>query len=359
MSRSEALRDQLLSGGYSAVERLIGQSESMYLECKGTCDRSQATLDHFAKTASAFLNTEGGVLLWGVRGRSARKNRSEYVQAVAPVPEIHQTVEWLRAKTSGIVVPAPKGIEHFPILSPGSDEGVILTWVPASDNPPHRSSYSDGVYFLRSPSSSFPMPHGVLAGLFGRRPAPALRLLVAALDIAPTGGSPPFLHLRMSVRNCGEVHAAAPFLLLRELPHAGENHRVVATSPPFDEPRLLLTQHRSNRSSEFDFSATSASSTIVAPGDSIPALDVRIAHVESQGTHIRLEGRVGAASCPTSWWRIGLPSARVHAAGNRFWSASATRSAVTEELEAIAKESIVEGMDWLHDLYKYRVSSTP
>ena len=61
----------------------------------------------------------------------------------------------------------------MPSRFPDTNTGFVVTLVPKSSLPPHQT-VKPIQYYMRAGSTFAPVPHGVLAGLFGRAPQPDL-----------------------------------------------------------------------------------------------------------------------------------------------------------------------------------------
>lgn len=70
---------------------------------------------------------------------------------------------------SGCTVPPHSGVRHATIRIGSGDSGYVVTLIPQSNSAPHQV-VGKMVYYIRAGSDFVPAPHGLLAGLFGRRP---------------------------------------------------------------------------------------------------------------------------------------------------------------------------------------------
>ncbi len=74
---------------------------------------------------------------------------------------------------SGCTLPAHGGVRNHAILVPGTADGYVVTLIPRSERAPHQVVGTHR-YLMRAGSSFSPVPHGLLAGMFGRAPQPQL-----------------------------------------------------------------------------------------------------------------------------------------------------------------------------------------
>ncbi len=188
MGHAEELAAKLRAGGIPALDELIDArvSESLSLDFKRSSDggagRGLSSEDraNLAKAISGFGNSQGGILIWGVRCSS----RDEIPQK-SPLEDPQGFVAKLQSATRMGVEPPHQGVEHFHVLE-GNGQGYAISLIPQSDTAPHQCA-EDRQYYLRSGSSFGPVPHSVLAGMFGKRPQPRVFLMYATQ--APAKGT--------------------------------------------------------------------------------------------------------------------------------------------------------------------------
>jgi len=93
---------------------------------------------------------------------------------------------WLNGAISGCTIPPHNEVVNKSIARPNSTQGFVVTHIPKSNNAPHQV-VEKLQYYIRAGSAFTPVPHGVLAGMFGRRPQPFMRvsMLFSPLQIYP------------------------------------------------------------------------------------------------------------------------------------------------------------------------------
>jgi hypothetical protein len=179
MGRAEEIFQKLKREGETAIDEfiLIRQSEELFLDFKRSADCGQGKklhnhdLNNLAKAISGFGNSEGGVIVWGVDA-SPDIDDADVAKARKPIENVARFVSWLEGTVSGRTVPAHIRVQNHAI-GIGSGNGFVATLIPKSERAPHQAT-SDGKYYMRAGSSFVPVSHGVLAGMFGRRPQPIL-----------------------------------------------------------------------------------------------------------------------------------------------------------------------------------------
>lgn len=155
------------------------QEETDILEFK--CGDVQ--IEDLYKEITAFLNTEGGLIIVG----SPRERKIK-------VGRIHKSIcsgeltysnfrnkDWLFQKIMSNITPPPTGIKIFEHLD---DKGsIFMLDIPQSNTPPHQSN-SDGRYYIRLECEAKPAPHGIIKALFNKRKTPILSTNIEIRPIA-------------------------------------------------------------------------------------------------------------------------------------------------------------------------------
>jgi len=179
MGRAEDLFDRLKQRGEAEIDQLIQdrQSEELFLDFKRSADNGSGRRLHdddrrnLARAISGFGNSEGGVIVWGVDCRE-RTSLGDVPGDKTGIDNPKRFVSWLEGAVSGCTIAPHPGVVHHAI---DSGKGFVVTHIPKSDLAPHQCIQGGSPnYYLRSGSNFTPVPHGVLAGLFGRTPQASL-----------------------------------------------------------------------------------------------------------------------------------------------------------------------------------------
>ncbi len=119
---------------------------------------------NFSKAISWFWNSEGWVLIWWISGK-------DHAEMLDPINWYETFLNLVNSFVSRSTIPAHMSVENFSIPSDG-ETGFVVTIIPKSDNTPHRTIdwQKEWQYYMRAWDSFLPVPHSVLAGMFGRRP---------------------------------------------------------------------------------------------------------------------------------------------------------------------------------------------
>jgi hypothetical protein len=200
-SGSEEVYQGLKSAGYEQVITMakagIDAAERLQLDYKVWSGKeSQET---FYKYASAFANTLGGVLVWGIncpqKGDVSIKNL-----------DLKQTISMLNSWTHSALDPVLPGIEHAPVDDPSDpDKGLVITHIPESQKKPHQVR-STGSYYQRTADSTPVLGHGYVLALANYQSVPELVIEIDhILTSGNLGDSCAIAYLRLN--NVGHVPA--------------------------------------------------------------------------------------------------------------------------------------------------------
>jgi hypothetical protein len=180
MGRAEDLFRRLSEGGEAAIDALVAdrQSEELFLDFKRSADSGAGSRLHdddrgnLAKAISGFGNSEGGVVIWGV-DTSRLSREGDVASAKVPIENPRRLLSWIGGAVSGCTLPPHPNVRSVAIIRSDEDRGFVITYMSKSSSAPHQC-IRPPQFYIRSGSSFVPAPYGVLAGLFGRRPEPAV-----------------------------------------------------------------------------------------------------------------------------------------------------------------------------------------
>jgi len=179
ISRAREIFDKLVEDGLSGIEEFIDnrKSEELFLDFKRSSDNgfgrklSDSDRNNFGKALSGFSNTEGGVIVWGIDCRSSVNG--DVASSLVPITNPQKFLSLLQGAVSGLTIPPVPNVIHHAILNPGMDDGFVVSLIPQSDIAPHQF-VRKLQYYMRAGSDFMPVSHGILAGMFGRRPQPRI-----------------------------------------------------------------------------------------------------------------------------------------------------------------------------------------
>ena len=156
------------------VQRLIDdeERESVTLDYKQADRRWNHTAkEKIAKHISAFANSEGGILIFGVQCDEDDKDKPVAISGLHP----QNGVEDLDRIITAAIRPEIHGLARKKISD--SEHSVLLVYIPASDGAPHQSM-KHKQYFHRSGAQSIAMEHYLVQRYFGRHFYPLLHIEV-------------------------------------------------------------------------------------------------------------------------------------------------------------------------------------
>jgi hypothetical protein len=194
---------------FESIEGLVGirqlvadrAKEDIHLEFKTKKNRSVPDLDdsdgwQFSRALSGFANSDGGVLVWGVEA-----DKEERASKLKPIAAAADFEGRLKKSLLNSVQPFVDDVRIESILEvDGSGSGYLKVLIPRSEKAPHRAMLANREYFRRSTEGFYRMEHFDLEDAFGRRPHPALVLI---LELIQSAGEDPYEDLHFALRNEG------------------------------------------------------------------------------------------------------------------------------------------------------------
>jgi schlafen family protein len=129
------------------------QEENLQLDFKGLTEPNMERGDdkrHLAQMLSAFANSSGGLIVWGVDARP-NDDGIDCATALQEIPRVAVLLTRLNELDGAAVYPIVGGVLHRTILAePGSTSGFAVTLVPESDSGPHMAKMGEDRYYKRS-----------------------------------------------------------------------------------------------------------------------------------------------------------------------------------------------------------------
>jgi hypothetical protein len=217
--------DVLINGGEAAIRDLLGKQETLSLEFKSSDSRepifengllNTSGRKILAKELSAFANSAGGVIIFGVDCRNI--DGVDQAENLTPIANINRAETSIRDASSDLLQPRHDAIRVAAIpVSTNPTEGFIVVDVPRSERRPHRSeAKSQKEYFKRIGGRAYPMEHYDIEDAFRRATSPLLSL-IPSIEYGPGAGKWARFELRLGIRNDGEVSAKSVSMQLWEM----------------------------------------------------------------------------------------------------------------------------------------------
>ena len=191
-----------------------------FKEARGAATGTLANDDRktFGKALSAFANSAGGLLVFGVEARKGDDN-VDCAQAAKPITNIERFKSEATTASGQLLQPRHDGIAVEAIPSQRqTGAGYLLVYVERSERRPHRSEAAgQKQYFKRAGDSSFEMEHYDIEDAF-RRTTVAKLSLEWTLDRSHTNGNDElFYRISFWLRNESRVTAHRPYLKIRNV----------------------------------------------------------------------------------------------------------------------------------------------
>jgi len=180
----------------------------------------EADRDNLVKALSGFANVSGGVLVFGVHAKSSNTDRIDRVSKIHPIADIETFRGEVERRCKQFTDPHIAGIRVERLKCPHTPgSGILLVYVPQSDGGPHRVSEGSTAikdrYYMRTVSETTPMPHALLAAMFGRVPPPQLHLKMF-FRFEGTAANGPIVRLFLRLIHRGRGYAQQPAIEIEE-----------------------------------------------------------------------------------------------------------------------------------------------
>ena len=169
------------------------KEETTRIEFKGYSPQSinfNENLNGVIRGICAFLNSEGGILIWGAPLGVQESGQSPKIfqGSLSPLPELKEK-DWLINKISDLITPLPVGID-LKILQ--SDNDVLYVFeIQESNYSPHQFK---NTYYARLDGQTKPAPHYLIDALFKKIRYPNIEGFVK-LDKISNNGSAYYLDI--------------------------------------------------------------------------------------------------------------------------------------------------------------------
>lgn len=279
------LFERLKTEGYTVINELVSTKaqENVSLEFKLKSNKANGELSRDDRATlgialSAFANSSGGLLIWGVEatkgadGMDCAQTEHAIVNIALFKSAVSRAVgELLMPRHDGIFVEA---IEH----PKKKGTGFLAVWVERSERRPHRSEARDDKrYYKRSGDSSFIMEHYDIEDAFNRIGLVDLDLVFGAPTRSEAESVNPLsvryrCSLDFLLENRSALSGCAPYLWI--------DHIVgLAVNPPLES--VLSGGRLFGTRTLFQGDA----SIFVHPGLNVPAFKVAFNVVHHRGTN--------------------------------------------------------------------------
>ena len=247
-SRAHELYHQILATEDSAQllkDMITSQrTETEFLEFKGAGRIEPKQIKAFwSRTLSGFANTEGGVLIWGIRAARVEhpddpSRKIDVASELDLVPTTTTFAQLLKDVLLEACVEPAQGIRIEEIdAGEGNGSGFVVCYIPEGSHKPYRAELeSSRQYWQRIGDNFAVIPHSLLRSLFHPSFSPLLciRMWPSRLPFDEPVERLPFL---THVENVGTASAREAYVTCH-----GVRHDFIQWGPAW-EPRRGATEH--------------------------------------------------------------------------------------------------------------------
>jgi hypothetical protein len=224
ISSARQFFDQTVAGGAAFLENLVTERahETEWLDFKGGGDDpgSEQVKGLWSKAICGFANNQGGCIVWGIDAR-----RDENGVDAASEVKLVQDPAALRSRLTQLqpnaTEPPLAGVQSAVIPSGHAGAGFVVSYIPESDNKPHRAEHLKGTPYTIRIGDSFINPSpSILRNLFYPRSAPRLQISLTCEWQEPPNDVEPEIELfyRLFVRNVSGISARDIFVIAKCFP---------------------------------------------------------------------------------------------------------------------------------------------
>jgi hypothetical protein len=197
----------------------LPSGEHDWLEVKGAraldlkvsgVDENKA-LDELSKQLSAFLNSGGGALVYGIADAPPNGLRQIDNGGVSLSIKGRSTKEWLEDVIPNLVDLPLVGFNVYAITKGGAnsniaeDKAIYIVEIPNSENAPHQAR--DKKYYARIGGKSRPINHRMVLDILGRARHPKFSVTAKYIEEVRFEGRLVELNLKVLFRNIGKIYA--------------------------------------------------------------------------------------------------------------------------------------------------------
>jgi hypothetical protein len=146
--------------------------ENLHLDYKasGSLEKNDKKANEISKDVSAFANSDGGVIIYGIKEDSVNKHIPEKID---PIKRNEISKEWLEQIIQGRISPRIQGIKIIPITITEPNDVIYIIDIPKSDTV-HQAS--DRKYYKRFNFNSEPMYDYEIKDVLNRNKYPKIEL---------------------------------------------------------------------------------------------------------------------------------------------------------------------------------------
>lgn len=187
----------------SMVKEGVRENVNLDYKSVGALTNNQHHKDEISKDVSGFANSDGGVLIYGIR------EEDHIPQSFDAEPEIASKKEWIEQVINSNIKPRISGIIVNPVEI-DEDHSVLLVRIPSS-NTAHQAN--DHRYYHRYGSETLPMEDYQVKQTINRGQEPIL-MIESPEKKSYFGRANTQQRLHLTLKNNGKVTAKAPLIFV-------------------------------------------------------------------------------------------------------------------------------------------------
>lgn len=173
-------------------------SESQYLEFKRHFVPKGNT-NKVAPIFTQFLNSDGGVIVWGIDARECKETRIDEAKQLIPIENPKKFCQDLEAYISINISPPPSGIVHQIV-----DDKYLVSYVPPGEYRPYQS-VTDGIYYFRCGDKKLRMTHQMIVDAVLARKSAEIVLEVGEVEDRYERSGKSYRRISFRIRNISAI----------------------------------------------------------------------------------------------------------------------------------------------------------
>lgn len=142
--------------------------------------RDDSVKNLWSENLSAFANTGGGMLIWGI------KTKDRFADELSLAGDAQRLADRLITLQNDAVDPPAAGVDVQAVTEEGSKAGFVICYIPESSFSPHRSLWAEYEYYMRTGDGNRRVPTALLRRMFYPQFLPWLAANVKAWLEIPT-----------------------------------------------------------------------------------------------------------------------------------------------------------------------------
>ena len=205
----------------------------------------------------------------------------------------------------GLTLPAHSSVENIHLLDSQGTDGFVLTYVPAGLHVPYQTLFPRQEYYIRAGSTFLPVPHGVLAGMFGRTPQPYVMPIITFQSVETVQNTPPSIRilLQVTLSNQGRGLAEDVFCSVEQSSPSGNNLSYAHSAG--------LRRMSTTRNGRTSFTAMLENGYIIPPGAEVTVFTMVINVAEPGKGDYCFTVAAGSRNGPGAATRLEFPARAV------------------------------------------------